>query len=443
MKANGKLFRTIGAILLLAQILCLFLPFYRISVPVLYEIGYYGEDDELNLEDYDDITEAVSLIKKQEGTSPAQLIGFSLNGGAEKIENALDNLNFEGASTAANGIVMFLMLMFAIPLVVQICGGVFGLVMKGKKLYIIFAGISFALGTLVVIINLIFRFAINGMVEENIGDELALVEYSLSAIGLDGDLIGIFFSAGIGFYLTFILDVAAVVMAVLCGMNEGKMPAAPFVQPNSPVGGVNLPQPNLPAGGVNIPQPNLPAGGVNIPQPNSPVVGMNIPQPNSPAGGVNIPQPNSPVVGLNIPQPNSPAGGMNMPQPESPVVGMNIPQPEPSDTGVNTTEPKGVMRGLAGMYAGAEIPLNNGAVIIGRDASRANLIYDESCAKVSRKHCELSYDNESKMFSIIDYSSTGTFKNGNTNCLPQNMRVFLEPGSVIDIGDETNRFILE
>jgi hypothetical protein len=47
------------------------------------------------------------------------------------------------------------------------------------------------------------------------------------------------------------------------------------------------------------------------------------------------------------------------------------------------------------------------------------------------------------MFSIIDYSSTGTFKNGNTNCLPQNMRVFLEPGSVIDIGDETNRFILE
>ncbi len=106
-------------------------------------------------------------------------------------------------------------------------------------------------------------------------------------------------------------------------------------------------------------------------------------------------------------------------------------------------EPKGIMRGLNGLYAGAEIDLKHGTIIIGRDANRANLVYDDSCTKVSRKHCEMSYDVQAKLFVIVDTSSNGTFKNENPNCLPQNMRINLEPGSIIDIGDESNRFILE
>ena len=106
-------------------------------------------------------------------------------------------------------------------------------------------------------------------------------------------------------------------------------------------------------------------------------------------------------------------------------------------------EPKGRLRGLTGLYAGAEIDLNAGKILIGRDSGRANLVYDDSCTKVSRKHCELSYDGQKKIFFIVDYSSTGTFKNGSSDCLPQNMPIPLEPGVVINIGDETNQFILE
>lgn len=105
--------------------------------------------------------------------------------------------------------------------------------------------------------------------------------------------------------------------------------------------------------------------------------------------------------------------------------------------------PRGVLRGLCGMYAGAEIRLAEDAVVLGRDAAKANLVFDDTNSRVSRKHCKIGYDRQKNMFWLEDYSSTGTYKNGSTNCLPQGMPVPLQPGSVIAIGDETNQFILE
>ena len=52
-------------------------------------------------------------------------------------------------------------------------------------------------------------------------------------------------------------------------------------------------------------------------------------------------------------------------------------------------------------------------------------------------------DKKEKVFYIKDYSSNGTFKNQSENCLPQNMEISLEVGTILDIGDEGNRFILE
>ena len=95
------------------------------------------------------------------------------------------------------------------------------------------------------------------------------------------------------------------------------------------------------------------------------------------------------------------------------------------------------------MYAGGEIDLTKGTIIVGRDPMRANLVFDEQYTKVSRKHCELRYDKKEKVFYIKDYSSNGTFKNQSENCLPQNMEISLEAGTILDIGDEGNRFILE
>lgn len=105
--------------------------------------------------------------------------------------------------------------------------------------------------------------------------------------------------------------------------------------------------------------------------------------------------------------------------------------------------PRGVMVGLAGVYAGIEIPFQPGETIrIGRDAS-SNLIYDKRAPRVSRHHCEITWMPENAGYSIVDTSTNGTFKNGSDDCLPQNMRIALEVGCTISLGSEDNVFRLE
>lgn len=107
------------------------------------------------------------------------------------------------------------------------------------------------------------------------------------------------------------------------------------------------------------------------------------------------------------------------------------------------SEPRGVMVGLAGIYAGVEIPFQNGETIrIGRDAS-SNLIYDKRAPRVSRHHCEITWNAQNRNYSIIDTSTNGTFKNGSEDCLPQNMRIVLEVGCTISLGSDDNVFRLE
>jgi hypothetical protein len=107
------------------------------------------------------------------------------------------------------------------------------------------------------------------------------------------------------------------------------------------------------------------------------------------------------------------------------------------------SEPRGVMVGITGVYAGTEIPFQSGETLkIGRDAA-CNLIYDKSAPRISRHHCEITWNPGSQNYSIVDTSSNGTFKNGSEDCLPQNMRITLEIGCTIALGDEDNVFRLE
>lgn len=105
-------------------------------------------------------------------------------------------------------------------------------------------------------------------------------------------------------------------------------------------------------------------------------------------------------------------------------------------------QPRGVMVGLTGIYAGAELPLPDGEFIkLGRQKTN-NLIF-EGQGKVSRDHCKIKWDAAAKKYIICDYSSTGSFVNGSRDCLPQNLELMLEPGTVVAIGDATNTFRLE
>lgn len=104
--------------------------------------------------------------------------------------------------------------------------------------------------------------------------------------------------------------------------------------------------------------------------------------------------------------------------------------------------PRGVMVGLSGVYVGAEIPMTDGEYIhLGRQ--KTNHLVFEGQAKVSRDHCKIKWDAAQGKFIIFDYSSTGSFVKGSHDCLPQNLEMPLEPGTIIAIGDDTNTFRLE
>lgn len=104
--------------------------------------------------------------------------------------------------------------------------------------------------------------------------------------------------------------------------------------------------------------------------------------------------------------------------------------------------PRGVMVGLAGMYAGAEIPFVDGEYIkLGRLPDN-DLVF-EGQTKVSRNHCRIKWIAGQSKYVFCDYSSNGSFVDGSEDCLPQNLEIEMEPGTVVAIGDETNKFRLE
>ena len=103
---------------------------------------------------------------------------------------------------------------------------------------------------------------------------------------------------------------------------------------------------------------------------------------------------------------------------------------------------RGVLVGLTGIYAGAEITMPPGEFIrMGRQ--NTNHLVFEGQKSVSRDHCKMKWNADSQTYTIYDYSSTGSFVNGSHDCLPQNLEMTLEPGCVLAIGDETNTFRLE
>lgn len=111
-------------------------------------------------------------------------------------------------------------------------------------------------------------------------------------------------------------------------------------------------------------------------------------------------------------------------------------------TNVETSQPRGVMVGMAGVFANKEIALRDGETLrLGRDFGN-DLVFTDA-AHVSRNHCRITWQAERRKFLVEDSSSNGCFINGALSRLPKNVQIALEPGTVIDIGDRTNRFRLE
>lgn len=105
-------------------------------------------------------------------------------------------------------------------------------------------------------------------------------------------------------------------------------------------------------------------------------------------------------------------------------------------------KPRGVLVGLSGSYQGAEIPVAAGETLkLGRDNSN-DLVFKDS-TRVSRFHCTITWIAEEGRYQIVDQSSNGSFIDGREDCIPQNIAIFLEPGTILAIGSQENRFRLE
>ena len=115
----------------------------------------------------------------------------------------------------------------------------------------------------------------------------------------------------------------------------------------------------------------------------------------------------------------------------------------PESVAYNPGVPRGVMVGLKGMYAGAEIPFSDGECIkLGRMPDN-DLVFDDHQIMVSRKHCYIKWNARDKEYLFCDFSSNGTFANGSDDCLPKHLEITVKPGTILAIGDEKNTFRLE
>ena len=86
-----------------------------------------------------------------------------------------------------------------------------------------------------------------------------------------------------------------------------------------------------------------------------------------------------------------------------------------------------LLRGLAGPYAGVELPLADGPIAIGRDPALAQLVIPPTAGRVSKRHALVAYDWTRRVFTLEDcWSTHGTFLNGAP--LPAGARVTLNPG---------------
>lgn len=123
---NKKIFRIAGSILLLAQILCLFLPFYKANSMLLSEMGLCQEQMDIEMEP--NISAIAEVLQKREGVSQFDLLRYTAQG---KLEQAADTVSMLGIGNYEEmklKLTIFILLMFVVPLLVRIAGGILSLI---------------------------------------------------------------------------------------------------------------------------------------------------------------------------------------------------------------------------------------------------------------------------------------------------------------------------
>lgn len=101
----------------------------------------------------------------------------------------------------------------------------------------------------------------------------------------------------------------------------------------------------------------------------------------------------------------------------------------------------GTLTGIKGACAGYQFELISGEeIIVGKDARVASVVIDPSFKEISRKHVGICYDVTKDQYRVVDYSSNGTWANGNR--LPSNQATYLNRGAELKLANDKNIFLL-
>ena len=96
--------------------------------------------------------------------------------------------------------------------------------------------------------------------------------------------------------------------------------------------------------------------------------------------------------------------------------------------------------GIAGQFAGRAFPVRPQGILMGRDAASCDFVFPEYAQGISRNHCKLQYNPQTKMFILYDLgSSYGTFL-GNGTRVPQGQPMALRPGDEFYLAGRANLF---
>lgn len=117
----------------------------------------------------------------------------------------------------------------------------------------------------------------------------------------------------------------------------------------------------------------------------------------------------------------------------------NLAQQAPVRAG-SGAQPK--LLGVAGRYAGQAYLIGPQGLMMGRDQSACDFVFDGSASGISRTHCKIQYNPQTGMFILYDLgSSYGTYL-GNGMRVPQGQPMALSAGEQFYLADRGCMFMV-
>ena len=103
---------------------------------------------------------------------------------------------------------------------------------------------------------------------------------------------------------------------------------------------------------------------------------------------------------------------------------------------------KPVVQSLAAQHNGQKFLINEGAILLGRDAEACQIAYKDGTQGISKRHCALTWDAEQNAFILMDLdSSYGTFLEDGTKLEPRKPYQ-LKPGDRFYLAERENMILL-